>query len=328
MKIIGHKNKKSLICQVSENLNSKLAIGQSKHSDKINKISSKDKIYSYGTYNAYLQQCIQFAKWCKAEHKCKTLNECRIYVDEYLQKNIEENKSPYTIKLQASALAKLYGCSAYDFINTPKRLRKDIKRSRATQINAKTDFERFCICTGLRRREITALRGSALIENNGQFYIQIYNGKGGRKRLVEICGTAEEIDFVINKMKNAEDQKVFSKIPYTDIHAMRAIYANRIYNKYSRSKSKYKDERLIMYHNRVIKIYNSKNINIRDNLEYYDYSPQTGYTLKPGYKDIRTAYYCRQDKKHICYDRRALLKCSQNLGHNRASVVADHYLYQ
>lgn len=327
MKIIGHKNKKSLICQVSENLNSKLAIGQSKHSDKINKISSKDKIYSYGTYNAYLQQCIQFAKWCKAEHKCKTLNECRIYVDEYLKKNIEENKSPYTIKLQASALAKLYGCSAYDFINTPKRLRKDIKRSRATQINAKSDFEKFCICTGLRRREITALRGSALVENAGQFYIQIYNGKGGRERLAEICGTKEEIAFVVNKMKKAEDQKVFSKIPYTDIHAMRAMYANRIYNKYARPKSEYKNERLIMYHNRVIKTYILKNIDIKNNIEYYDYSPQTGYTMKPGYKDVKSAYYCRQDKKHICYDRLALLMCSKNLGHNRACIVADHYLY-
>ncbi len=327
MKIIGHKNKKSLICQVSENLNSKLAIGQSKHSHKINKINSKDKIYSYGTYNAYLQQCIQFVKWCKAEHKCKTLNECRIYIDEYLQKNIDEKKSPYTIKLQASALAKLYGCSACDFINTPKRLRKDIKRSRATQIKGNTEFEKFCICTGLRRREITALRGSALIEKDGQYYIHIKNGKGGRERYAEICGTKDEIAFVVQKMKNAEDSKVFSKIPYIDIHAMRAIYASRIYNKHARQKSEYKNERLIMYHNRVIKTYSSKNIDIKNNLEYYDYTPQTGYTLKPGYKDVRTAYYCRQDKKHICYDRLALLKCSQNLGHNRACVVADHYLW-
>ncbi|MEE0964671.1 MAG: hypothetical protein U0L73_10750, partial [Ruminococcus bromii] len=268
MKIIGHKNKKSLICQVSENLNSKLAIGQSKHSDKINRINSKDKIYSYGTYNAYLQQCIQFVKWCKVTHKCKILDECRCYVDDYLKKNIDEKKSPYTIKLQASAIAKLYGCLAYEFINTPKRLRKDITRSRATQIKGNTDFERFCLCTGLRRREITALRGTALIEENGQYYIAVHNGKGGRRRIAEIVGTEEEIEFVVNKMKKAEDQKVFSKIPYTDIHAMRAIYANRIYNKYARQKSEFRNERLIMYHNRVIKTYTSKNIDIKNNLEY------------------------------------------------------------
>lgn len=324
---MGHQNKKSLICQVSENLKSKLAYGESKHRDKINGVSSKDKIYSFGTYNAYLQQSIQFVKWCKTKHKCKTLDECKQYADEYLKLNIDKDMSPYTLKLQVAALCKLYSCSSTDFIPTPARKRKNITRSRNTNIKCTTDFERFCLCTGLRRREITALRGAALIEENGQYYIAVHNGKGGRRRIAEIVGTEEEIEFVVNKMKKAEDQKVFSKIPYTDIHAMRAVYASRIYNKYARQKSEFRNERLIMYHNRVIKTYTSKNIDIKNNLEYYDYSPQTGYTLKPGYKDIRTAYYCRQDKKHICYDRRALLKCSQNLGHNRASVVADHYLW-
>ncbi len=327
MKIIGHKNKKSLICQVSENLKSKLTIGESRHDDKINGMDSSHKIYSYGTYNAYLQQCIQFVKWCKAKYKCKTLDECRCYVDDYLKKNIDEKKSPYTIKLQASAIAKLYGCSAYEFINTPKRLRKDIKRSRATQIKGDSEFERFCICTGLRRREITALRGTALIEKDGKCYIHIRNGKGGRERYAEICGTKEDIDFVINKMKNAEDQKVFSKIPYIDIHAMRAIYASRIYNKYARQKSEFRNERLIMYHNKVIKTYTSQNIDIESNKEFYNYDPALGFILKSGYKDVRSAYYCRQDKKHICYDRLALLMCSQNLGHNRDCIVADHYLW-
>ena len=325
---MGHKNKKSLICQVSENLKSKLAIGESKHHDKINGVSSAEKIYSYGTYNSYLQQCIQFVRWCKCIHNCKNLKDCRNYADEYLKLNIDRGLSPYTLKLQVSALCKLYSCSSTDFIATPARKRKNITRSRSTQINRNnTEFERFCLCTGLRRREITALRGTSLIEEDGQYFIAVNNGKGGRERLTEICGTKEEIAFVVQKMKNAEDNKVFSKIPYIDIHAMRAIYASRIYNKYARQKSEFRNERLIMYHNRVIKTYTSKNIDIKNNLEYYDYSPQTGYTLKPGYKDVRTAYYCRQDKKHICYDRLALLKCSQNLGHNRACIVADHYLW-
>ena len=325
---MGHKNKKSLICQVSENLKSKLAIGESKHQDKINGVSSAEKIYSYGTYNAYLQQSVQFVKWCKTKHKCKTLDECKQYADEYLKQNIERGLSPYTLKLQVSALCKLYSCSSTDFIPTPPRKRKNITRSRSTKINCNTEFERFCLCTGLRRREITALRGSALVENDGKYYIHIRNGKGGRERYAEIVGTEEEIEFVVNKMKKAEDQKVFSKIPYTDIHAMRAAYAKKVYEKYKRSRSEYKDERLILYKNRVVKTYTFKNVDIENNLEYYDYSPQTGYTLKPGYKDVKSAYYCRQDKKHICYDRLALLKCSQNLGHNRACIMADHYLWQ
>ena len=237
---MGHKNKKSLVCQVSENLKAKLAIGCSKHQDKIDSVNSSEKIYSYGTYNAYLQQCIQFVKWCKQEHRCKTLKDCRKFADEYLKLNIDKGMSPYTLKLQVSALCKLYSCSSTDFIATPARKRKNITRSRSTQINRNcTEFERFCLCTGLRRREITALRGSALIEKDGQYYIHIKNGKGGRERYAEICGTKEEIAFVVQKMKNVEHNKVFSKIPYTDIHAMRAAYAKKVYEKYKRSRSEY-----------------------------------------------------------------------------------------
>lgn len=317
---MGHKNKKSLICQVSETLKSKLTIGESKHNDKINNVSSKDKIYSYGTYDAYLQQCVQFVKWCKSEHKCKTLNECRNYANEYLKNNIDKGMSAYTLKLQVAALCKLYSCSSTDFIPTPPRKRKNITRSRNTNIKCTTDFERFCLSTGLRRREITALRGSALIEENGQYYIAVHNGKGGRKRIAEIVGTPEDIDFVVNIMKKAENRKVFSKIPDIDIHAFRAAYAKKVYQKYARQRNEYKNERMILFHNRIVTTYTDKS-------EVRQYYNPDG-TLKKGFTDVRSAYHCRDDKKHTCYDRLALLKCSQNLGHNRASVVADHYLWQ
>lgn len=317
---MGHKNKKSLICQVSENLKSKLAIGCSKHQDKIDGVSSKDKIYSYGTYNSYLQQSVQFVKWCKYAHNCKTLADCRKYADEYLKMNIDRGLSPYTLKLQVAALCKLYTCSSIDFIPTPPRKRKNITRSRNTNIKCETDFERFCLCTGLRRREITALRGSALLEKDGQYYIHIKNGKGGRERLAEVCGTQDEIEFVINKMREADNRKVFSKIPCCDIHAMRAMYAKKIYNKYKRNESEYKNERMILYHNRIVTTYTDKS-------KVKKYFNPDG-TLKKGFTDVRSAYHCRDDKKNVCYDRLALLKCSQALGHNRASVVAEHYLYQ
>ena len=262
---------------------------------------------------------MQFVKWCKTNHKCKTLKDCRNHANEYLKQNIDKGMSPYTLKLQVAALCKLYGCSSSDFIPTPPRKRKYIKRSRNTNIKCTTEFERFCLCTGLRRREITALRGTALIEENGLYYIAVHNGKGGRKRLAEICGTPEDIDFVVNIMKKAENRKVFSKIPDIDIHAYRAAYAKKVYQKYARNRNDYKKERMVLYHNRLVTTY-------RDKSEVQEYYNADG-TLKKGFTDVRSAYHCRDDKKHICYDRLALLKCSQNLGHNRPSVVADHYLW-
>ena len=317
---MGHTNKKSLVCQVSENLKSKLAIGESKHQDKIDGVSSAEKIYSFGTYHAYLQQSVQFVKWCKQEHRCKTLKDCRNYANEYLQLNIDRGLSPYTLKLQVSALCKLYSCSSTDFIATPPRKRKNITRSRSTTIKNATEFERFCLCTGLRRREITALRGSSLVEENGQYYIAVNNGKGGRRRISEIVGTPEDIDYIVDIMKKAENHRVFSEIPDIDIHAYRAAYAKKVYQKYARERKDYKNERMILYHNRLVASYTDKS-------EVQEYYNADG-TLKKGFTDVRSAYHCRDDKKNTCYDRLALLKCSQNLGHNRASIVAEHYLYQ
>ena len=223
--------------------------------------------------------------------------------------------------MQVSALCKLYSCSSTDFIATPARKRKNITRSRSTKINRNiTEFERFCLCTGLRRREITALRGTSLIEEDGQYYIAVNNGKGGRRRVSEIVGTPDDIDFVVDIMKKAENHRVFSVIPCCDIHAYRAAYAKKVYQKYARQRNEYKNERMILFHNRIVTTYTDKS-------EVRQYYNPDG-TLKKGFTDVHSAYHCRDDKKHTCYDRLALLKCSQNLGHNRAAVVADHYLWQ
>ncbi len=51
---MGHKNKKSLIWQTQERLDSMLAIGQSKYEDKKLDLTER-KIYSWNTYKSYLQ---------------------------------------------------------------------------------------------------------------------------------------------------------------------------------------------------------------------------------------------------------------------------------
>ena len=37
-------------------------------------------------------------------------------------------------------------------------------------------------------------------------------------------------------------------------------------------------------------------------------------------------YICRKDKRGVVYDRAAMLEASRALGHNRISVVGEHYL--
>ncbi len=70
--------------QVKNILDSKLAIGQSKYKDKALNLTA-EKIYSWSTYQGYLDKCCKFSKWAKDTYGAKTIDEARQYVDEYLK---------------------------------------------------------------------------------------------------------------------------------------------------------------------------------------------------------------------------------------------------
>lgn len=280
---MGHKNKKSLIRQVQERLDSTLAIGQSKYQDKKEGITG-GKIYSWGTYKAYLQQCCQFARYCRDNYHCKNLADCRQYVQEWMASR--QDLSAYTQKLSASALCKLYGESLEELgINTKRAARSKITRSRGVakrdahfSEKKNADFVEFCRSTGLRRSEITKLRGDQLIERDDQYYV-CTTGKGGRYREAPVCG---DVELVVQKMKEAGTGKVWAKVPSNaDTHSYRADYATRIYSSHARPIEKL---------------------------------PR------------KEQYICRKDKKGVIYDRKAMLEASKALGHNRVSVVGEHYL--
>lgn len=274
----------SLVKQIQTALDNKLAIGISKHEDK-KKGLTKDKIYSWETYRSYMKHCNYFAKYCKDKYNCRTIAECRPYVDEWLQTRSE--LSAYTQKLEASALAKMYGCSTTDFIQTSVRKRMDITRSRGEKIRDKHFSEEknkilvdFCKSTGLRRAELRALTGDKLLIKDNKYYIKVDVGsKGGRYREAPVINN---IDLVVELMTKAGTGKVFSKIPNgADIHSYRSFYCTSIYKAYERDVKKLnKSER----------------------------------------------YCCRRDLKGTWYDRKAMLIASQALGHNRISVIAEHYI--
>ena len=218
---MGHKNKKSLIRQVQERLDSMLAIGQSKYEDKKLDLT-KRKIYSWSTYKSYLQQCCQFVRYCRDQHHCKNLADCRQYVQEWMESR--KDLSAYTLKLSASALRKLYVESLEELgITTKRAARSEITRSRGTAKRDKhfseeknAEFVEFCRSTGLRRSEITKLRGDQLLQEEGQWYI------------IPICG---DVNLVVRKMQSAGTGKVPS---CADIHSYRADYATRVYLSHAR----------------------------------------------------------------------------------------------
>ena len=71
--------------------------------DKHSPEGISSKLYSFGTYRTYMNIGVKFTRFCKENHGCKTLGQCRQYVNEYLQER-SKSCSSYTVKLDAAAL--------------------------------------------------------------------------------------------------------------------------------------------------------------------------------------------------------------------------------
>lgn len=290
----------SLTRQVQEAYDAKLKIGQSKYQAKVAG-TARDGIYSWSTYRSYLKHANYFVKFCKTQHGCSTLDQCRQYVDEWLKSRSE--LSPYTQKLEAAALGKLYGCSTTEFVKTGTRFRANITRSRGVAIRdahfseaRHQNFVEFCRSTGLRRSELQALRGDQLIYRDGAAYLAVV-GKGGRYREAPVIGNVANVERLCSA---AGSGYVFGtgrpggKLPgNADIHGYRAEYATEIYRAAARP---------------------------------IDQIPYDRQNRGSGRLYQSQVYCCRGDLAGVKLDREAMREASVALGHNRVSVVAGHYI--
>ena len=298
-----YKNRGSLVYQVQQQLHAKLRISESKKEAKKDG-TYKQKIFNWSTYKTYQKHSNYFTAWAKETHDCRTLEQCKPYVSEWLQNRIDSGLSASTIKTDASSLAKLYNCSTKDFnINTPARLRSEITRSREEvkrdkHFSAKNNKEliNFARGTGLRRGELEQLKGQKLVWKGQKPYVVVdVNTKGGRHRESPIIGTQEQIRSIVNKIENtAPDQKVWGKVHSgADIHSYRREYAQNYYN------------------------------NIARPIEQIPYDRTN---KGSGHKYQSQVYSCRSDLKGTKYDKIAMKEVSLALGHSRIDIIAQHYL--
>lgn len=243
--------------------------------------------------------------------------------------------SAWTIHTEEAALNKLYQIKPDDpeRFQAPKRQRSEIKRSRGTaerdkhfSVTNNDELIKFCKGTGLRRRELGALKGKDLMTRTQieqeisvletkqrtpteekwfaalldtrmfpetEYFIHVRNGKGGRQRISPIIG--KHSDQIIERIKNTDkEEKVWEYVSTNaDIHGYRAEYATAIYKAYARK------------------------------IEDIPYDKINKGTGKKYQGDV---YTCRADESGKKLDKAAMLICSKALGHNRISVVADNYI--
>lgn len=219
------------------------AFGDSKYADKLSD-NIQDKIYSYKTYEVYQNNTQRILKQIQKKHpEINTLEQARPYVKSYLQGLEAEGKSPWTINTYLASFNKLYQCKTKDWeMEAPTRKSENIKNNRNDGTKRvrfseekNKDLVDFCRASGLRRREVLAMKGNSMQKIDDKYYIDVLNGKGGRERRVLMIGDPTTLERLYNRFK-ASDGFVFARISsHAPIHKYRAEYARNIYEQNARN---------------------------------------------------------------------------------------------
>ncbi|WP_376796631.1 tyrosine-type recombinase/integrase [Thermogemmatispora sp.] len=240
-------HRKSLIREAIERLDGLMAIGESRHTAKqtarqqgqLAWTCSTGRIHSYKTRSVYQEQVIRFLKWVRATSGLRRLAEVDARAEElataYLLRGIETGLSPWTLATTRSALRLFFGDRALAAsVTLPPRRRELIRRSRGPvaqdhDLNPAhwQELITFLRATGLRRREVAALRVADL--NGTAEVVFVRCGKGGRPRVAPVLPGVEELLQRLRAGRRPEE-RVFARIPsHLDVHALRREYAQALY---------------------------------------------------------------------------------------------------
>lgn len=333
------RRSKDLREQAYDKLTGMLALGESKK-DAIAAGTDRDKIFSRNTYRSYWQHTRTFCGWMKQEHpEVRKLKHARPYVREWLETQVAEGKSAWTIQTQAKALSKLYGITPEDtdYYTPPVRHREDIKRSRGPverdrhfSVTNNDELIRFCRGTGCRREGLTKLRGRDLMTREAiqaqvdrlAYFEGINFGMSDvdRKEL-RICrdalmfdgceyflrlrekGGRERISPIIGPDTDAIVERIRSTAP--DDHVWQHVHSGADIHGYRGDYAK------AIYRQYARPI---------EEIPYDRIHAGTGRAYQS------EVYHCRVDERGKKLDKRAMLMASKALGHNRIEVVANNYI--
>lgn len=244
---VGMGRKGSIVYQVMQRLEQLYAVGVSKHEAKMSwreycranglpwNPAYSPRIHSLNTFKQYKKVSLRFANWARKEKGCRDLEEARQYVEEYLTRS---KMSPWSVRKEMAALAKLYGCSSRDFqVEVPRRSRSEITRSRVARkhdreisLERYRDLVDFCRGTGLRRKELMALEKRDIFRDGERVFVFVRQGKGGRSRVVRVLEPYQEHVWSMRERVGLLEGKVFEYVPNRlDVHALRREYAQRLY---------------------------------------------------------------------------------------------------
>ncbi len=131
---------------------------------------STGRIHSFKTRTTYQQHVVRFVRWARSTHHIKILAQLDpqavALTTEWLQLQLVECKSPYTLQAERAALRLFFANRTLaSGVAIPRRARESIRRSRGPAAHDRhinlahwQPLIRFLQATGLRRNELRALR--------------------------------------------------------------------------------------------------------------------------------------------------------------------------
>src|SRR5437868_11774055 len=210
---MGATHRKSIIREALDRLDEKMAIGKSRHDAKLALREeqgptwsiSTGRMHSFKTRGVYQEQTVRFIKWARSAHHMINLAQLDPHANtlatEYLQQQLADGKSPYTLQVERAALRLFFDNRALaSEVAIPRRAREQITRARGSIIYGNhlnpdhwQSMIRSLRATGLRRREATNLHvGDVSQDLGGQLLVHIDNGKGGKLRDVPVLPGREQ----------------------------------------------------------------------------------------------------------------------------------------
>lgn len=285
------------------------------------------------TRSAFVKNYRKFIEFCRSEFDCKTTEECKNHIDDYVQFLVDKGLTANTIHTYLSPIALFFSIPLSD-IKKPKRCSAKNVRSRSTNGKVQrsdndpdnpkySHLVEFQKRVGIRRRELQNLRRNDFKEDENGSFCYIRKGKGGKSQMQLIF--SEDIDFIKSYFDGTEN-KVFASEEFKnklDLHKLRAEQAKRAYRYFLdkvNNEEGYREELEKM----IRKHWNERNLDKR--------------TKKPkpiNKKDLSGTYKLRGENKKLAqkyglpteYDRLCVLSTSIFcLSHWRLGVAVNNYL--
>ena len=200
----------------------------------------KNKYANDVTSKNYTMCYKRFLNYCHEFHNTKTKEDCKKYIQEYID-YLAEKQKPSSVHTAAAAICSLH-CIPLGDISKPKRITSNYTRGRPNNdrherndndLNnpAYSRLVEFQRRVGIRRSELARLTSDDFFERAGKFYCIVRRGKGGKRQ--EQLILREDVDFVKSYFTNTPTgERIFSKNEmknHLNLHTLRAQCAKETY---------------------------------------------------------------------------------------------------